>query len=61
VAFSISRQKGSHVNLVRIISDKKQTVTIPNHTELDRGTLNSIYKKLKQYIDESDLREYFFV
>ena len=34
--FKISRQKGSHVNLARIVSESKQVVTIPNHKEIDR-------------------------
>ena len=36
--FVVSRQKGSHVKLRR----GAQTVIVPNHKELDRGTLKSI-------------------
>ena len=42
--FKISRQKGSHVNLSRVVSESKQVVTIPNHKEIDRGTLHNIFK-----------------
>ncbi len=58
--FSISRQKGSHINLVRIVSEKKQVVTVPNHKEIDRGTLHNIFKKLSSFIPEEDLRKFFF-
>lgn len=32
-------QKGSHVKLRRKINKINQTITIPNHKELDKGTL----------------------
>jgi len=58
--FSISRQKGSHINLVRFSALKKQIVTIPNHKEIDRGTLHAIFKKLLPYISEQDLQKFFY-
>lgn len=58
--FRISRQKGSHVNLVRIVSEKKQVVTIPDHKEIDRGTLHSICKQLIYFIAEKELKEFFY-
>jgi predicted RNA binding protein YcfA (HicA-like mRNA interferase family) len=58
--FSISRQKGSHINLVRTVFDRKQVVTVPNHKELDRGTLHSIFKKLLVYLSEKDLQDFFY-
>lgn len=58
--FSISRQKGSHVNLIRTISEKKQLITIPNHREIDRGTLHCIYRQLSYFIPEKDLRTFFY-
>lgn len=59
--FSIVIQKGSHVKLRRITKDNiKQTLTIPNHRELDRGTLKAIYNQSLRYILESDLRKHFY-
>lgn len=58
--FGIGRQKGSHINLVRILSERKQVVTVPNHKEIDRGTLNNIFKQLRQFIPEKELLEFFF-
>lgn len=37
--FDVERQRGSHVKLRRLKDEVKQTLTIPLHTELDRGTL----------------------
>ena len=58
--FKISRQKGSHVNLARIVSKSKQVVTIPNHKEIDRGTLHNIFKKLSPFIPETELKKFFY-
>jgi predicted RNA binding protein YcfA (HicA-like mRNA interferase family) len=57
--FSIAGQKGSHVKLQRI-KTSKQTLTIPNHPELDKGTLKAIYNQALRYIAEDDLRKYFY-
>ena len=59
-SFKISRQNGSHINLVRIISDAKQVITVPGHREIDRGTLHSIYRQLMYFISESELRKFFY-
>ncbi len=40
--FEIISQKGSHIKLRGIISGKLQTVIVPNHKEIARGTFNSI-------------------
>ena len=58
--FKISRQKGSHINLARIVSENKQVVTIPNHKEIDRGTLHNIFKKLLPFIPEIELKKFFY-
>lgn len=59
--FEVASQRGSHVKLRRILSDgKKQTLTIPNHKELDKGTLRAIYQQSLRYINEEDLHSYFY-
>ncbi|KKR52939.1 MAG: hypothetical protein UT90_C0017G0003 [Parcubacteria group bacterium GW2011_GWA1_40_21] len=58
--FKVSRQKGSHINLTRLASGNKQVVTIPNHKEIDRGTLHNIFKKLLSFISETELRKFFY-
>ena len=60
--FSVAAQRGSHIKLVRILSDDaKQTLTIPNHSELDKGTIKAIYRQSLRYISESDLRKHFYL
>jgi len=59
--FSILAQKGSHVKLRRIIgNDLRQTLTIPNHKELDKGTIKAIYSQPSRYISEEELRIHFY-
>lgn len=52
-------QKGSHVKLRRIVNKENQTLTIPLHKELDKGTANAIFRQACRYVDESSLREHF--
>ena len=58
--FVIVRQKGSHIILKRTISQDEQVILVPNHKTIDRGTLHSIYKKLLLYVDESEIKSYFY-
>lgn len=58
--FAVISQRGSHVKLRRVQSGVTQTLTIPNHKELDRGTLVAIYRQSLRYIPESDLRPHFY-
>ena len=57
----MAAQKGSHIKLVRHISGAKQTLTIPNHQELAKGTVLAIYKQILKYIPEENIRNYFYI
>lgn len=59
--FAVVGQKGSHVKLKRITEHNiSQTLTIPKHQELDKGTVKAIYTQALRYIPENDLWEYFY-
>jgi len=58
--FVVASQRGSHVKLKRQKLTGDQTLTIPLHKELDRGTTRAIFVQACRYIDESELREYFY-
>ena len=59
--FIVVAQKGSHIKLGRTQSDgTKQTLTILNHIELDKGTLRAIYRQAQRYISEDKLKPYFY-
>ena len=60
-SFVVVAQRGSHVKLRRVMPDGNcQSLTIPLHKELDRGTLYSIYRKALLYVSENELRPYFY-
>jgi len=58
--FQAATQKGSHLKLKRLHRGTSQTLTIPLHKELDKGTSKAIYNQACRYIDESELRPYFY-
>jgi len=60
LGFEVVSQRGSHVKLRRVSSGDRQTLTVPNHRELDRGTVLGIYKQALRYIPEEQLAPHFF-
>lgn len=53
IGFIVSRQKGSHVRLVRMQGGIKQLVTVPNHKVIRKGTLlNGILKPINLSLEE---------
>ena len=59
--FKVISRRGSHVKLRRVLADgAKQTLTIPIHEELDRGTLRAIFRQALRYIPEEELKPYFY-
>lgn len=50
IGFLVDRQRGSHIILVR--EDPRATVSIPDHKELDRGTLRAIIRQVGLSVDE---------
>ncbi len=43
VGFELDRQKGSHMILFR--ADPTTTLSVPDHRELDRGTLRALLRQ----------------
>jgi predicted RNA binding protein YcfA (HicA-like mRNA interferase family) len=59
--FEIQSQKGSHVKLLRHAeAGEKQTLIIPNHADIDKGTLKAIYRQALRYISETELHPHFY-
>ena len=50
VGFIVDRQRGSHIILVR--EEPRTTVSIPNHKQLDRGTLRAIVRQVGLTVEE---------
>ena len=59
--FDVASQRGSHIKLRRVLPDgARQTLTVPNHREFDRGTVVGIYRQALRYIPEEELAPQFF-
>jgi predicted RNA binding protein YcfA (HicA-like mRNA interferase family) len=59
--FVVEAQRGSHAKLRRLLSDgTRQTLTVPVHDELDKGTLKAIYRQSLRYLTEDQLRPHFY-
>jgi len=50
--FEVRRQSGSHVILTKFVNEKKIAVVVPNHKEVDRGTLVEIIRQARLSRDE---------
>ena len=59
--FEVQSQKGSHVKLRRFgPTGERQTLTIPNHPELDTGALRAIIRQATRYVPMDELRRHFY-
>lgn len=45
IGFEEKRQKGSHIILVKETAQGKKAVVVPNHKEIDKGTLLEIIRQ----------------
>lgn len=58
--FAVVSQRGSHIKWVRIIAGHKQTLTLPNHNELDPGTCKAVMRQAGRYIGIDQLYPHFY-
>lgn len=59
--FVILTQRGSHIKLRRINEHgHKETLTIPNHRQLDTGTCHAIFRQACRYVAPEQLRSSFY-
>jgi len=50
--FVVVRQRGSHIRIKKVTSEKVIKITIPLHETLDRGTLKSILRNAELTVEE---------
>ena len=58
--FEPIKQRGSHIKLRRVSVSGKQTLVIPNHDPISKGTLKEIFNQATVYIGKDELFPYFF-
>jgi predicted RNA binding protein YcfA (HicA-like mRNA interferase family) len=53
IGFQVVSQKGSHLKMRRVLKNSKQTVIVPNHKEIKKGTLaNGILRPINLSVEE---------
>ena len=58
--FVVHDQTGSHVKLRRVVFGVNQTLIIPNHNLIAKGTLKGILNHASKYITQLDLLPHFY-
>ncbi len=58
--FVVHDQTGSHIKLRRVMFNMNQTLIIPNHNPIAKGTLKGILNQASKYITQSDLLPHFY-
>ena len=59
--FVIHSQRGSHVKLRRITSAGiAQSLTVPRHRDMDRGTLRAIMRQASRFVPEDEIGPHFY-
>lgn len=59
--FSTYSTRGSHIKLRRLTPNgERQTLVLPNHPDLDKGTLQAIYRQASRFIDPQLLHPRFY-
>jgi hypothetical protein len=48
------------MKLVRLVEGHRQVLTVPNHEDIDKGTLKAIIRQASRYIPEKELRKSFY-
>ena len=61
LGFEVQSQRGSHVKLRRVgPNGEQQTLTIPDHAELDTGTVRAITRQAARYVAMDELQRHFY-
>ena len=59
--FEVVSQRGSHIKLRRIgPGGQRETLTIPNHPELDTGTCRAILRQASRFVSAAELSPFFY-
>jgi predicted RNA binding protein YcfA (HicA-like mRNA interferase family) len=60
LGFVMHNIEGSHIKMRRRINETIQTLIIPRHKPVQKGTLKSLYNQAKRFIDVNDLDDFFY-
>lgn len=58
--FTIHSRNSTHMKLRRTGADGNETLIVPDHAPVARGTLRAIFKQASRYVPQGDLRPHFY-
>jgi predicted RNA binding protein YcfA (HicA-like mRNA interferase family) len=58
--FIVHDQSGSHIKLRRVVLGLNQTLIIPNHGSIAKGTLKGIFNQASKFITHAELLPHFY-
>jgi predicted RNA binding protein YcfA (HicA-like mRNA interferase family) len=58
--FVVHSTHGSHTKLKRTVNERSQTLVVPLHKEVAKGTLRDIYNQVIEYMPELEVKGFFF-
>jgi len=58
--FSVKKTRGSHCKMNRVALDHNQTLVIPLHSSIPKGTLYDIYNQTAEYLPELNTKDFLF-
>jgi predicted RNA binding protein YcfA (HicA-like mRNA interferase family) len=59
--FEVISQRGSHMKLQRTApSGDRESLTVPDHRELDTGTCRAILRQATRYVPLAELAPFFY-
>jgi predicted RNA binding protein YcfA (HicA-like mRNA interferase family) len=58
--FTIRGRNSTHMKLQRAGADGNETLIVPDHAPVARGTLRAIFRQASRYVPQDDLRPHFY-
>jgi predicted RNA binding protein YcfA (HicA-like mRNA interferase family) len=58
--FSVHSSNSSHLKLRRVGIGGRETLVIPDHSPIARGTLRAIYNQACRYVPQTELHPHFY-
>jgi predicted RNA binding protein YcfA (HicA-like mRNA interferase family) len=58
--FSMHSQSGSHFKVKRKTAGVTETLIIPNHDPIAKGTLKAVFNQASKYVPQTELRKHFY-
>ena len=58
--FVAVHEVGSHIKLRRLTPEAVETLIVPYHATIPKGTLKAIFNQVSRYVPSAELRKHFY-